>query len=574
MTNIHTPLMFILGEEDYRTPPAAGGEDLFRALKYLKRPDGHGAVSVGEPRALPLGPSLAPRRTPPAHRRLVRQMAAGERERHLRGAVRTPGAPTAAPAATATRDPGPPTRADILRGEYGRYRANNDLLYYHLDVRVDPDKKIISGKNTIRFKMLQDDTRIQIDLYANLKVDKILLGDQELKVRARAERRLHRFSRDTRTGAKYTHRLSLLRHAPPDGPFRRDCVPQGSRRPSLDLHRLRGRRLEHLVAEQGPVARRSREHGHQRRRPQRPGRRLERPLRRQDRPGRRLHALGLARAAIPINSYCVSLNIGNYEHFSRQAGRPDARFLRARRRTSTRPRSQFAQAKPMIEAYQHYFGEYPFTKDGYKLIEVPYTGMEHQSAVTYGNRFRNGYVGRDWTGVGISPKFDFIIIHESGHEWFGNAVSAADVSDMWIHEGWTTYLEGLYVEHMFGHDDALKYVNGYKRKVRQSPADHHAARHSSLAAAGPVLQGRALPQHAAQRHQRRREVVEAACAISYQQVQVPEHHDRGLVALLQRADRLNLHADLRPVPAPRGAADAGTEIRRGRRHGRLSLEGR
>ena len=120
----------------------------------------------------------------------------------------------------------------------------------------------------------------------------------------------------------------------------------------------------------------------------------------------------------------------------------------------------------MIEAFQQFFGEYPFKKDGYKLIEVPYSGMEHQSAVTYGNRFANGYLERDWTGVGVSLKFDFIIIHESGHEWFGNAVSAADVSDMWIHEGWTTYLESLYVEHLFGYDDALKYVNGYKTKVR------------------------------------------------------------------------------------------------------------
>jgi aminopeptidase N len=92
--------------------------------------------------------------------------------------------------------------------------------------------------------------------------------------------------------------------------------------------------------------------------------------------------------------------------------------------------------------------------------------MEHQSAVTYGNHFTNGYLGRDWTGVGVSPKFDFIIIHESGHEWFGNSVSAADRSDMWIHEGWTTYLEVLYVEYTFGQEDAIKYVNGYKSKVQ------------------------------------------------------------------------------------------------------------
>ena len=103
---------------------------------------------------------------------------------------------------------------------------------------------------------------------------------------------------------------------------------------------------------------------------------------------------------------------------------------------------------------------------GFKLIEVPYSGMEHQSAVTYGNRFANGYLERDWTGVGISTKFDFIIIHESGHEWFGNAVSAADVSDMWIQEGWTTYLECLYVERLFGAADGLKYTNAYKTKIQ------------------------------------------------------------------------------------------------------------
>jgi aminopeptidase N len=119
-----------------------------------------------------------------------------------------------------------------------------------------------------------------------------------------------------------------------------------------------------------------------------------------------------------------------------------------------------------MKAYYHYLGEYPFKKDGYKLVQVPYSGMEHQSAVAYGNHFANGYLDRDWTGVGISPRFDFIIIHESGHEWFGNAITAADKSDMWIHEGWTTYLESLYVEYNYGYDDAMKYLNAYKKKVK------------------------------------------------------------------------------------------------------------
>jgi len=167
----------------------------------------------------------------------------------------------------------------------------------------------------------------------------------------------------------------------------------------------------------------------------------------------------------PINNYDVSLNIGHYEHFSDTLGGLTLDFY-AFPQDLDRAKTQFAQAKGMIQAYQHYFGDYPFVKDGYKLVQVPYTGMEHQSAVTYGNGFTNGYGNRDWTGVGISPKFDFIIIHESGHEWFGNAVSAADVSDMWIHEGWTTYLECLYVEFTFGHDDYVKYTNGYKSHIQ------------------------------------------------------------------------------------------------------------
>jgi aminopeptidase N len=120
----------------------------------------------------------------------------------------------------------------------------------------------------------------------------------------------------------------------------------------------------------------------------------------------------------------------------------------------------------MLEIFGHYFGDYPFAQDGYKLIEVPYSGMEHQSAVTYGNHFTNGYLGRDWVGGGLSLRFDFIIIHESAHEWFGNSITAADRSDMWIHEGWATYLESLYVESRWGRADALKYLNGLKAKVK------------------------------------------------------------------------------------------------------------
>jgi aminopeptidase N len=171
----------------------------------------------------------------------------------------------------------------------------------------------------------------------------------------------------------------------------------------------------------------------------------------------------------PINSYCVSLNIGGYAHFSDTLNGQTLDFY-CLPENLEKARRQFAQAKSMMQCFEKYFGAYPFKKDGYKLVEVPYSGMEHQSAVTYGNRFANGYLERDWTGVGVSLKFDFIIIHESAHEWFGNSITAADVCDEWIHEGWGTYAEVVYVEYMFGYEDAVRYINGYRTKVRnQAP---------------------------------------------------------------------------------------------------------
>ena len=360
-----------------------------------------------------------------------------------------------------------PTRAEILRGEYGRYRANNDLVHYDLDVRVDPDKKWISGRNTVRFKMLKDDTRIQLDLFANFTIDRIVTTDNAAdgaEIHARPQHRLHRFPADAALGPHLLDRLSLLRPAAGDWPLRRARIQEGSDGRPLDQHRERRCRIGGVVAQQGLVARRARGHGH-------PRRRFPNDLVNVSN-GRFIEKTDLGdgytkwhyRVHYPINSYNVSLNIGHYVHFGEQMGDLTLDYY-VLPGSLEKAKAQFAQAKPMIEAFEKYFGEYPFKKDGFKLIEVPYSGMEHQSAVTYGNRFANGYLERDWTGVGISLKFDFIIIHESAHEWFGNAVSAADQADMWIHEGWATYLECLYVEHMFGYDDYVKYTNGYKTKI-------------------------------------------------------------------------------------------------------------
>jgi len=358
----------------------------------------------------------------------------------------------------------PPTRADILRGEYGRYRANNDLLSYHLDVRVDPREKTIAGKNAIRFRMLKDDTRIQIDLYPDLKVDRILLGSTPLKYEREINAVLIDFPSTLKSGREYAIEFSYSGAPREQGrfggmAFRTDpagnpwintaCEGEGSSVwwPSKDQWRDEPEEMRISVAVPDDLVDVS-------------NGRFE---------GKTPLGDGYTRwdwhVQYPINSYDVSLNIGKYVHFDDRYKDMTLDFYVLPDSIEAAKR-QFTQARGMLEAFEHYFGEYPFKKDGYKLVHVPYSGMEHQSAVTYGNRFANGYLERDWTGVGISPKFDFIIIHESGHEWFGNAVSAADVSDMWIHEGWTTYLEDLYVEYTFGKDDALKYINAYKSKVR------------------------------------------------------------------------------------------------------------
>ena len=369
------------------------------------------------------------------------------------------------PAQTQSRTAPPdfPTRADILRGAYGPYRANNDLLYYHLDVRVDPAAQTISGKNTIRFKMLEDGTRVQLDLSQALNVDKILYGTTLLKYERDSGAVFVDFPQTLHAGQVYSidfyysgHPLTVGRFGgmvfgkdPSGRPWiYTSCEDDGASIwwPDKDQWRNEVQNMDISVAIPNDLVDVS-------------NGRFE---------GKTNLGDGYTRwdwsVHYPINSYDVALNIGNYAHFSGQYGALTLDYY-VLPEDLDKAKTQFAQAKGMLDAFTHYFGPYPFEKDGYKLVEVPYAGMEHQSAVAYGNQFANGYLNRDWTGVGISPRFDFIIIHESGHEWFGNSVTAADRSDMWIHEGWTTYLEGLYVEYHWGNADAIKYLNGLKPKI-------------------------------------------------------------------------------------------------------------
>jgi aminopeptidase N len=363
-----------------------------------------------------------------------------------------------------------PTKDDLLRGGYGPYRANNDLLFYHLDVRVDPVAESIAGTNTIRFRMLADGTRIQIELTPELTVDSIQFEGKPLEYTHEERTIWVNFPETLHKGQVYE--VVFAYHGKPVRQGRFGCF-------SFDKDKEGKPWITTACEGEGPSV--WWPNKDQWRDEPQDGMEIDVAV-----PdglmdvsnGRFVGSQKLGdgytkwmwRVHYPINNYDVALNIGEYQHWdglhvNKETAEKTTLDFYALPEDLDKAKAQFGQVPEMLDAYEHYFGEYPFDKDGYKLIEVPYAGMEHQSAVAYGNHFTNGYYGRDWTGVGISPKFDFIIIHESGHEWFGNSITAADPSDMWIHEGWTTYMEGMYVEYRWGKADAIKYLNGLKPKV-------------------------------------------------------------------------------------------------------------
>jgi aminopeptidase N len=368
--------------------------------------------------------------------------------------------------ATSSRNTLTPSPGQILLGEYGPYRANNDLLHYVLTVRVNPDDSSIAGDNQVRFRMLESGSRIQLDLTKDLAIDKVLFHGKPLKVTREDDSFFLDFPRPLIKGSVNTVDVFYSGKPRKAGRFggmsyEKDatgkpwiftaCEGNGARvwwpnkdqwkdepQQGIDLHVSapnglmdvsNGRLMGHKDLGDG-------------------------------------YTQWNWRVTYPINNYDVALNIADYVHFSdKPLGKLTFDFY-AKPEDLDKAKLQFSQARPMLEIFNKYLGEYAFVRDGYKLVQVPYAGMEHQSVVAYGNGFHNGYHNVDWTGVGISPKFDFIIIHESGHEWFGNAITASDPADMWIHEGFTTYAEGVYVEGRWGKDDGLRYVNAYKSKVK------------------------------------------------------------------------------------------------------------
>ncbi|MCS6796493.1 MAG: M1 family metallopeptidase, partial [Raineya sp.] len=175
------------------------------------------------------------------------------------------------------------------------------------------------------------------------------------------------------------------------------------------------------------------------------------------------------KVSYPINNYNITLNVGKYVHFTDTYTAQDGSVLAldyyVLPENLTKAKKQFEQVKPMLACYEKFFDKYPFWNDGFALVETPYLGMEHQGAIAYGNKYLQGYLGSDLTRTGIGKMFDFIIIHEAGHEYWGNSVSGDDRAEMWIHEAFCTYTEALYVECLWGKEKAFQYVSGWKNIV-------------------------------------------------------------------------------------------------------------
>jgi len=379
-----------------------------------------------------------------------------------------------APAAAQLLQPAPVTftHADSLRGGQSQLRICYDLNYYHLDVRLDPARRFISGSNLFRFTATQDFTRLQFDLFANLQVEKVLYQNKEVPFNREGNAVFVTFPKPIQTGSRdeftvyYSGNPTAAKKAPWDGGmvFTQDvagqpwvataCQGTGASIwwPTKDQQADEVDSM--LISISVPTGLKDVSNG-----------RLRKITKLKD---------GYTRfdwaVSNPINNYDVALNVGNYQHFTDSyTGEKGPLTLDywVLPENLAKAKTQFAaNVKPMLKSMESWFGPYPFYQDGYKLVDAPHLGMEHQSAVAYGNKYQNGYLGKDRSNTGWGLKWDFIIIHESGHEWFGNSITTKDIADMWVHESFTTYSEALFVESQFGKPAGQEYLHGQRRNIQ------------------------------------------------------------------------------------------------------------
>ncbi|WP_316798688.1 M1 family metallopeptidase [Pedobacter frigidisoli] len=361
--------------------------------------------------------------------------------------------------------------ADSLRGTLTPLRTCYDINYYHLDVKIDIDHKSVSGSNQFAFTAIQDFTRLQFDLFDNLQVEKVVYNGQDIPFTRKYNAVFVTFPKTIKKGSRdqftvfYSGNPRVAKNAPWDGGFIFKKDPAGNPFVSVACQGLGASvwwpNKDHqsdevdsmLISISVPGDLQEISNG-----------RLRNTINKPD--GYKQYNWFVKN---PINNYDVTFYIGKYAHWTDQyegeKGKLSIDFW-ALQTDSARARPHWgADVKPMLKCFEYWFGPYPWYEDGYKLVEAPHLGMEHQSAVAYGNKFMKGYLGRDLSGTGLGLKFDFITVHESGHEWFGNNITAKDIADMWIHEGFTNYSEVLFSECIGSKTAGDEYAIGLRKGI-------------------------------------------------------------------------------------------------------------
>lgn len=363
------------------------------------------------------------------------------------------------------------TKQDSLRGSITPERIWWDLTYYHLDISVNPDKKFINGKNTVQYKVLKPHNVLQIDLQAPLKIIKVIQNGKKLKVVTNGNAHFIHLKDEQKIGninsldIYYEGYPKEAVRAPWDGGFSWKKDTNGNHFAATSCQGLGASvwwpNKDHMYDEVDSMAISVRV-------PKNLMNISNGKLRKTEQHKDNTTTYHWF-VNNPINNYGVNVNIGDYVHFSEKYNGEDGMLdmdYYVLRDNLEKAKKQFKDAPKMMKAFEHWFGKYPFYEDGFKLVEAPYLGMEHQSSVTYGNQYMNGYLGRDLSGTGWGLKFDFIIIHESGHEWFANNITNIDIADMWIHESFTAYSENLFLDYYYGKKASAEYVIGTRRSIQ------------------------------------------------------------------------------------------------------------
>ncbi len=363
------------------------------------------------------------------------------------------------------------SKQDTLRGSITPERIWWDLLHYNLDFKVSPSSKSIEGSNLIRYEVLSQNQLMQIDLQPPMEITAVLENNKELNYKRDGNVYYIQLKKNQQIGTineiiiHFKGAPKISNNPPWDDGFTWEkdnngtdfiatsCQGGGSSIwwPSKDhMYDEPDQGIElsitapkHLIS----VAN---------------GRLI------QTKESSNKTNTSTWKVVHPINNYGVNINIGDYVHFTEKykgkKGVLDCDYY-VLSYNLEKAKKQFKEVSRTLEAFEHWFGPYPFYEDSYKLVEVPYLGMEHQSSVTYGNGYQNGYKGIDLSGTGWGLKFDFIIVHESGHEWFANNITNIDIADMWIHESFTAYSENLFLDYHFGTEASNAYVTGTRKKI-------------------------------------------------------------------------------------------------------------